>query len=182
GHGRAALRDADEDAVGADDVDADALARDRAPLLGRLERDGLLLRYLVGLQALEHLLHDRVGGQLPGAEREVEVLGLLEAALADHLGEHGRAGELPVRELLRLQRLLEPFAALLLGLLARLAREPLANLVAGPRRRGEREPVARRASTRLRGQDLDGGGAPDAVGERDAGAVHRWAGGAVPER
>src|SRR5207244_7910350 len=88
-------------------------------------------------------------------EREVEVLGLLEVHVADDLGEHGRAGELPVRQLRRLQRALERLAALLFLVLARLAREPLPDLVTRARGRGQREPVARRAAAGLRGQDLD---------------------------
>ena len=68
--------------------------------------------------------------ELAAAEREVEVLGLLEAHLADDLGEERRAGELLVREVVLLERLLERLAAALLGDLPRLAAEPLADLVA----------------------------------------------------
>ena len=45
--------------------------------------------------------------ELPGAEREVEVLGLLEAHLADDLGQERRAGELLVRQVVLLERVLE---------------------------------------------------------------------------
>src|SRR6478736_5504040 len=72
-------------------------------------------RQLVGLEAVQDLVHDLAGADLPGAEREVEVLGLLEAHLADHGGEHARALELAVWEVLRLQRLVERLPALLLG-------------------------------------------------------------------
>src|SRR5262249_56272715 len=101
------------------------------------------------------------------AEREVEVLGLLEARVADHLREHGRAAELGEREVLLLQRLLERLAALLLGVLARLAREPLPDLAPRPRRLGERHPVARRPAPLLRGQDLDEVAVLQPVVERD---------------
>src|SRR5437763_9645060 len=107
GDRRAALREPHEDALGAGDVDAEALARDGAPRPRRLERNRLLLRDLVGLEAVQDLVDDLARGQLPRAERDVEVLALLESALADDLGEHGRAGDLPVREALGLERLLE---------------------------------------------------------------------------
>jgi hypothetical protein len=42
----------------------------------------------------------------PG-EREVEVLGLLEPEVADHRREHARALQLPVGQVLRLERLVE---------------------------------------------------------------------------
>ena len=83
---------------------------------GRLDRDHRLVVDLVGLQALEHLVDDLARADLARAEREVEVLGLLEAELADHRGEHARALELAVRQVLRLERLVERLAALLLGL------------------------------------------------------------------
>ena len=53
----------------------------------------------------------------PEPTRDVEVLGLLEPGLADHLREHRRARELAVGQVLGLQRLLERVAALLLGVL-----------------------------------------------------------------
>src|SRR5439155_21001049 len=117
---RAALRQPDENVLDPVHLDPRALARRRQLRLRRLERDGLLLRYLRRLQALDHLLDDLGRGELPRAERDVEVLGLAEARLADHLREHRRAGQLPVRQILLLQRLLERVTALLLGLLARL--------------------------------------------------------------
>src|SRR5207237_6886225 len=125
GHRRAALGEADEDVVDAVHVDAVVLAPDRVPGTRRLERDSLLLGDLLGLQALQNLVDDLLRPDLAAAEREVEVLGLLEVHLADDLGEHGRASKLAVRELRGLQRLLERVASLLLRVLTRLAREPL---------------------------------------------------------
>ena len=117
--------------------------------LRRLERDGLFLGDLLGLQALDHLVDDLRRLELPRAEREVEVLGLLEARSR---GSPARAAAEPASfrygQVLLLQRLLERLAALLLGLLARLAREPLADLVPRARRLRERQPVARRAAAR----------------------------------
>jgi hypothetical protein len=80
----------------------------------RLRRDDRLGGDLVGLEPLDDLVDDLCRRELPGAERDVEVLRLLETRLADDLREHGRALELAVRELLRLQRLVErsrPFAS-----------------------------------------------------------------------
>ena len=87
-HRRAALREPDEHVLDALDDDADLGARDGAARLRRLRDDRRLLGDLVGLQALDHLVDDRAGLQLPRAEREVEVLGLLEAASR---GSPGRA-------------------------------------------------------------------------------------------
>ena len=72
--------------------------------------------------------------QLPRAEREIEVLGLLEVHLPDHAGEKRRAGDLAVREVVLLQGLLERVPAVLLGVLARLPAPPLADLVTRARR------------------------------------------------
>ena len=124
------------------DVDAVVLAPDRVLGPRRFERDGLLLGHLLGLQALQDLVDDLLCADLPGAERKVKVLRLLEVHVADHLGEHRRAGDLPVRELRALQGLLERFATLVLLILPRLAREPLPDLVTRARGRGQREPVA----------------------------------------
>src|SRR5581483_9613328 len=120
----------------------------------------------LGLQTLHDLVHDRAGLQLAGAEREVEVLRLLEARLADHLGESGGASQLRVREILLLERLLERLPSLVLGVLTRLAREPLPDLVARARALREREPVARRAPPLLRSQDLDEVPVPQRVVQR----------------
>src|SRR5439155_5244289 len=98
---------------------------------------------LLRLQALDHLVDDCTGLELPRAEREVEVLGLLEARVADHLREHRRAAQLRVRQVLLLERVLERLAALLLLVLARFARKPLADLAPRPRALRQRHPVAR---------------------------------------
>ena len=137
-----------------------------------LQRDRRLLGHLVGLQPLQHLVHDLAGAELAGADGEVEVLGLLEAEVADHLRQHRRALQLAVGQVLRLQRLVERLAALRLGLALRLALEPLPDLVAGARRGGERHPVARRAATRLRGEDLDEVAVLQLVVQRHDAAVH----------
>src|SRR5207302_4748520 len=147
GDGSAAFRDADEHVLDADDVDAVGVARHGIAGLRLLARENrLFLGDLLDLQLLEHLVDDAPGGQLPGAEREVEVLRLLEARLADHAREHRRAGELAVGEVLRLEGSLERLAALRLEVLLLLAREELADLVARPRRSRERQPVARGAA------------------------------------
>src|SRR5215212_4965207 len=181
GERRAALRQPDEHVVDPANGDAEVLAQGRVPRLRRLERDRLLLRDLLRLQALDHLVDDVAGLQLPGAERDVEVLGLLEAGLANHLSEHRRALQLAVGQVLLLQRALERLATLGLGLLARLAREPLADLVAGPRGGRQRKPVARGPAPALRGQDLDEVAALQTVVERDDPAVDLRADGAVAD-
>src|SRR5262249_53773619 len=108
---RAALREPDEDVVHAADRDSDVVTGGRVALPRRLERNGLLLDGLLRLQPLDDLVDDLARLKLPGAEREVEVLGLLEAALADHLREHRRALQLPVGQVLLLQRRLERLTA-----------------------------------------------------------------------
>src|SRR5579862_9610707 len=136
-----------------------------------LDGDGLL-RDLAHLELLEDLVDDLRGGELSRAERDVEVLRLLEARLADHAREHRRAGELLVREVLALERILERLAALRLEILLLLAREELADLVARPRGRDEREPVAGRAARgRLAREDLDAVAAAQVVVERHDPAV-----------
>jgi glutamine synthetase adenylyltransferase len=90
----------------------------------------LARRSLLGLEPVQDLVDDLTDGHLARAERDVEVLRLLEPRLADHLRQHGRADELLVRQALLLEPLLERLATLPLGLLARLAGEPLADLVA----------------------------------------------------
>jgi hypothetical protein len=131
GHGRAALREPHEHVLDTRHVDADAVARHRLARALRLRRDDRLGGDLVGLEPLDDLVDDLGRRELAGAERDVEVLRLLEARLADDLREHAGALQLAVRELLRLQRLVEQVAALRLGLAARLALVPLADLVAG---------------------------------------------------
>src|SRR5437762_1554971 len=90
----AALRQPHENVLDAVHLDSEGLARSRMARLRRLERDGLLLGDLRRLQALDQLPDDLAGRELPRAERDVEVLGLLEARLSDHLREHRRPGEL----------------------------------------------------------------------------------------
>src|SRR5262249_7092838 len=176
---RAALRQPHEDVVDAVHVDPVVLATDRMLRARRLERDGLFLGGLLRLQALQYLVDDRLGTYLPRAERKVEVLRLLEVHVADDLRKHRRAGELAIGELRRLQGAFERFAALLLLVLARLAREPLADLVARTRRRSERQPVARGAASSLRREDLDKVAVLQPIVQRDDAAVDLRADGPV---
>src|SRR5207253_3304633 len=141
GNRRAALGEADEHVLDADHVDAVALAAGRLAGARLLDRNGLL-GDLADLELLEDLVDDPRGGQLPGAERDVEVLGLLVAGLADHAGEDGGAGELLVREVLALERVRERLAAFRLEILLLLAGEELADLVARARRGHEGGPGA----------------------------------------
>ena len=97
GDGRAALREAHEHVLDAGDVDADAIARDGLAARARLRRDDRARSDLLRLQPLDDLVDDLRRGELPGAERDVEVLRLLESGLADDLGEHARALQLAVR-------------------------------------------------------------------------------------
>ena len=143
--------------------------------------DGRLLGDLLRLQPLDDLVDDAARLQLPGAEREVEVLRLLEARLADHLRERRRAAQLRVRQVLRLERVLERLASLRLGVLARLAREPLADLVARARALRQRHPVARRAAALLRREDLDEVAVLQLVVQRDDAAVDLRADGAMAD-
>ena len=117
------------------DDDAVVLASDRVTRPRRFQRHRLFVGDLLRLQALQHLVDDLLGRNLAAAEREVEVLGFLEVHLANHLREHRGAGELAVRELRRLEGVLERLASLLLGVLTRFAREPLTDLVPRARRR-----------------------------------------------
>ena len=111
-------------------------------------RGRLLLGHLGRLQPLQHLVDDLADRHLAAADGDVEVVGLLEAHLADQLGEQRRRGELLARQAVRAEGLRERVAALLLEVLALLVGEPLADLVAGARGAHEREPVARRARAR----------------------------------
>ena len=126
---------------------------------GRLARDQVLggarlLRRLAGLQAREHLVDDDLRGDLRAAERDVEVVGLAEAHLADHVRQQRRARELLRRQAGLVEVLLEQLAARVLGVLARLGLEPRLDLVARAGGLDDRQPVARRAALALGGQDL----------------------------
>ena len=72
-----------------------------------------------------HLVDDHLRRDLGGAERDVEVVGLAVADLADHVGQQRRAGDLLRRQALLAQVLLQQLAAGVLGVLARLGLEPL---------------------------------------------------------
>src|SRR5947208_4240022 len=131
GDGGAALGQPDEHILDALDPDPEIATGDRAAALRGLERDRLFLGDLLRLQPVQDLVDDLADRHLARAQSDVEVLGFLEAGLANHLGENGGADELLVGKTLLLEPLLERVAALLLGLLTRLARVPLADFVAG---------------------------------------------------
>ena len=143
---------------------------------GRLGLGGLAL-----LEALHHLVDDDLGRDLGAAERDVEVVALAEAHLADHVGQQRRADELLRRQALLLQVLLEQLAAGVLGVAARLGLEPRLDLVARPRRLDQRQPVARRAALALGGQHLDDVARAQLVGQRDDLAVDLGADAAVTD-
>ena len=117
--------------------------RDRRLRPRGLRRDDGLGRDLVRLQALDDLVDDLPGMELPRAERDVEVLRLLEARSR---GSPGRARSSPGASGMELcafsawSRSSRPSPRSP----ARLALVPLPDLVARPRRGDEREPVARR--------------------------------------
>src|SRR3954452_22265204 len=118
---RTAFGEPDEDVLDPLDPDPEIISGDCYPSLGRLERNGLFLGDLLRLKLVEDFVDDLADRHLARAERHVEVLGLLEAGLPDHLREDGGADELLVGKALFLQALLERLTALPLGLLAGLA-------------------------------------------------------------
>ena len=136
---------------------------------------------LAALEALHDLVGDRLRRDLALAEGDVEVVGLAEAHLADHVGEQRRAGD-PLRRQAGLAQggvqLLAPAA---LGVLAALALEQGADLVARAAGAHQREPVARRAALLLGGQDLDDVAAVELVVQRHDLAVDLGADAAVPD-
>ena len=127
------------------------------------------------------LLTTTFGEIFARAERDVEVVGLAVAHLADHVGEQRRAGDLLRRQALLAQVLLEQVAAGVLGVLARLRLEPLPDLVARARRLDHRQPVARGAALALGGEDLDDVAAAQLVVQRHDLAVHARADAAVAD-
>jgi hypothetical protein len=75
-----------------------------------------LARLLVGdglalLEALEQLVDDDLGRDLRLAERDVEVIGLAESHLADHVREERRARDLLSGQALLAQGLMKLLAA-----------------------------------------------------------------------
>src|SRR4051794_38976856 len=161
GHRAAALRQAQHDVVDALDADAVRIARAGGlpPLApGRDERlDRLLLRLgrLALLEAVHHLVDDHLRRDLRRAERDVELLRLAEAHLADDVGEQWRAGDLLRRQARLGEVLLQQRAARVLGVLPALLLEPLLDLVARARGLHYREPVPRRAALALGREHLD---------------------------
>ena len=117
---------------------------------GRLLDAGLAL-----LEPLQDLVDDDLGRDLGPAQRDVEVVGLIEAHLADDVGEQRRSGQLLRGQAGLVEVLLQQLAAGVLGVLARLGLEPGADLVARAGGLDDGEPVARRAALALGRQDLD---------------------------
>ena len=68
-----------------------ALLCGRAARVQRLGARRLLDGRLALLEALHHLVDDGLGRDLGRAERDVELVGLAEAHLADDVGEQRRA-------------------------------------------------------------------------------------------
>ena len=79
----------------------DEVLGDRRLVVGRLAR----------LQALHDLVDDDLGRDLGAAERDVEVVGLAVAHLADHVRQQRRAGDLLRRQAGLLEVLLQQLAA-----------------------------------------------------------------------
>ncbi len=112
GHRAAALGEPHHDVVDALDLDpvvgrllgaalalVAALEHARQPGLGLVSGDRL-----ARLEALHDLVGDRLRRDLALAERDVEVVGLAEAHLADDVGEQRRAGDLLRRQAALAQR------------------------------------------------------------------------------
>ena len=132
-HRAAALGQPQRDVVDALDADA-VLRRRRRRLAARRVARGdqvlggrrLLLGRLALLEALQDLVDDDLRRDLRPAERDVEVVGLAEAHLADDVGQQRRAGDLLGRQAGLVEVLLQQLAAGVLGVLARLGLEPRA--------------------------------------------------------
>src|SRR4051794_4440326 len=117
-----------------------------SPRLGAAHRRfaagaGLLAPRLALLEALHDLVDDALRRDLRAADGDVEVVGLLEAELADDVGQQRRAGQLLGRQPRLVEVLLQQLAAGVLGVVARLRLEPGFDLVAGAGRLDQREPV-----------------------------------------
>src|SRR5215213_6361755 len=117
--------------------------------LGLVAGDGL-----ARLQPLQQLVRDCLRRDLRPPERDVEVVGLAEAHLSDHVREDRRAGDLLRRQPALFQLGLEGLAAAVLRVLAALALEESADLVSGAGRLHDRQPVARWTALLLRREDL----------------------------
>ena len=118
------------------------------------------------------LLATVFGEILPWPMRDVEVVGLAEAHLADDVGEQRRASDPLRRQAALADRVLELLAPAALGVLAALALQEGADLVARPAGPHHRQPVARGPALLLRGQDLDDVAGLELVVQRDDLAVH----------
>ncbi len=118
---------------------------------------------------------------LAAPSRDVEVVALFEAHLADDVGQQGGADELLGRQPLLAQRVLEQLPAAVLGVAAALGLEPRLDLVTGPRGLDQRQPVAGRPALTLGGQHLDDVAGPQLVGQRHDLAVDLGADAAVAD-
>ena len=125
GNRPATLREPHGDVVDALDLDpvAGRLASALLGVIGSPDQTlgGLLLHRLAALQPLKHLVGDDLGGDLRLAKGDVEVLGLAEAHLADHVDEQRRPGDLRIGQAALLERLGELLATFVLGVLAALS-------------------------------------------------------------
>ncbi len=172
GNGPAALGEAQHHVADAVDRDAELRRGGRpAPRAGpRLHQvvggSGRAVGGLALLEALHDLVDDDLRRDLRGAERDVELVALAEAHLADHVREQRRADDPLCGQPLLLEVVLQQLAAGVLGVLARLALEELPDLVSRAGRLDDREPVARRAALALGGQHLDDVARLQLVGER----------------
>ena len=119
-------------------VGRDAAAIGLQQVIGR---GRLGLGRLALLEALHDLVDHDLGRDLGPAQGDVEVVGLAEAHLADHVGQQRRADELLGRQALLLEVLLEQLAAGVLVVAARLGLEPGLDLVAGPGGLDQGQPV-----------------------------------------
>ena len=152
GNGPAALRQADHD-VGLTlhlDPVVGGLLRAALALVATLEhackaRLGLVAGdRLAALEPLHDLVDRRLRRDLAAAKRDVEVVGLAKAHLADHVGQKRRARDPLRRQALLLQRGLKLLAPAALRVLALLAGERGADLVARAAGAHDAQPVARR--------------------------------------
>jgi hypothetical protein len=135
----AALGEAQRDVGDALDLDAElrrcAVGTAERRRLAAVQQQVLAGRRLLDaglalLEALQDLVDDDLRRDLGGAERDVEIVGLLEAELADDVGQQRAAGQLLRGQAGLVQVLLQQLAARVLAVLARLGLEPGLDLVA----------------------------------------------------
>ncbi len=172
GHRATALGDAQHDVVDAVHHDPECRARGVRPFATPASREQVVGRGRLGLGGLPLLqpLHDLVdhdlGLDLRRAERDVEVVALLEAHLADHVGQQRRGDDLLGRQTLLAQRVLEQLASGVLGVTTVLRLEPVLDLVPRPGGLDQSQPITRRSALPLGGQHLADVAGTQRVGER----------------